>query len=240
MDKRTFIKISSTAATGLVLSPIIGSCVSSSPKTNSQLVTFELPNLPYPFEALEPHIDKMTMEIHHGKHHVGYVNNLNKAKAGTSFDSLPIETLLERLHSTSDSSALRNNAGGHYNHSLFWSLMKPNANVSNEPSGKISEAINSSFGSFAKFKETFINTAKGVFGSGWTWLIVKDKKLMITSTPNQDNPLMVNLVHETGKPVLALDVWEHAYYLKYQNRRPDYIEAFFNVINWEEVAKRLV
>jgi Fe-Mn family superoxide dismutase len=239
MDKRTFIKISSTAATGLVLSPIIGSCVSSKPITNAQPITFELPNLPYPFEALEPHIDKMTMEIHHGKHHAGYVNNLNKAKAGTSFDNLPIETLLERLHSSSESSALRNNAGGHYNHQLFWSLMKPNSSANNEPSGKIGEAINASFGSFAKFKESFINTAKGVFGSGWTWLIVKDKKLTITSTPNQDNPLMVNLVHEIGKPILALDVWEHAYYLKYQNRRPDYIEAFFNIINWDEVAKRL-
>ncbi len=196
-------------------------------------MSFKLPDLPYAHEALEPHIDRQTMEIHHGKHHNGYTNNLNNAIAGTDLENETIENILAK---GTDNPAIRNNGGGFYNHSLFWSIMSPNGG--GEPSGELADAINSAFGSFEEFKDVFSKAAGTRFGSGWAWLCVeKGGKVQVCSTPNQDNPLMPNIGCE-GHPILGLDVWEHAYYLKYQNRRPDYINAFFNVINWDEVAKR--
>lgn len=195
-------------------------------------MAFELPKLPYAFNALEPHIDAKTMEIHHGKHHQAYVTNLNNAIAGTDAEKLSIEEICKNISKYSP--AVRNNGGGHYNHSLFWTIMAPNAG--GNPTGAIAEAINSTFGSFDKLKEEFNKAAIGRFGSGWAWLIKHDGKLIITSTPNQDNPLM-DIAEVKGTPVLGLDVWEHAYYLNYQNRRPDYAAAFWNVVNWNEVNK---
>jgi superoxide dismutase, Fe-Mn family len=196
-----------------------------------------LPPLPYAFDALEPHIDAQTMQIHHGKHHQAYVNNLNAAleKAPQSADA-SLESLLAGINSVPDAvrGAVRNNGGGHWNHSLFWTLMGPNAG--GEPSGALGDAIKSSFGDFAKFKEQFAAAGTGRFGSGWAWLVRDGGKLAITSTPNQDNPLMDGKA--AGDILLGLDVWEHAYYLKYQNRRPDYITAWWNVVNWAEVSKR--
>ncbi|MEO0273180.1 MAG: superoxide dismutase [candidate division WOR-3 bacterium] len=195
---------------------------------------FTLPNLPYPFNALEPHIDARTMEIHHGKHHNAYVTNLNNAIAGTEADNLTIEEICKNV--SKYPVAVRNNGGGHYNHSLFWTIMAPNAGGA--PTGALADAINATFGSFDEFKNKFSAAAAGRFGSGWAWLIVDaDKKLQITSTPNQDNPLM-DVAEVKGTPILGLDVWEHAYYLHYQNRRPDYIAAWWNVVNWNEVSKR--
>lgn len=196
-------------------------------------MAFELPALPYAKDALEPHIDAQTMEIHHDKHHAGYTNKLNAAIEGTDLENKSIKDILKNV--SKHGTAVRNNGGGFYNHALFWEVMGPNGGGA--PSGALADAINQAFGSFDGFKEQFAKAAAGRFGSGWAWLIVKDGKLMITSTPNQDNPLM-DVADEKGTPILGLDVWEHAYYLKYQNRRPDYIEAFFNVINWDEVAKR--
>ena len=185
-------------------------------------MAFELPKLNYSFDALEPHIDAKTMEIHYGKHHNGYTNNLNNAISGTELESKTIEEILKNLDL--DNMALRNNAGGYFNHNLFWEIMGPNCG--GNPSGEISEAINSNFNSFENFKEEFKKAAATRFGSGWAWLcVLGDGKLEICSTPNQDNPLMENSCG--GNPILCLDVWEHAYYLNYQNRRPDYIEAFF-------------
>ena len=196
-------------------------------------MAFELPNLPYDYNALEPHIDAQTMEIHHSKHHAGYTKKLNAAIEGTDLASKSIEDLLANHV---DNTAVRNNGGGFWNHKLFWEVMSPNGG--GEPSGDIANAINEQFGSFDKFKEEFSNAAATRFGSGWAWLCVhKGGKLEICSTPNQDNPLMPNSGCD-GEPILGLDVWEHAYYLKYQNKRPDYINAFFNVINWDEVNKR--
>ena len=196
-------------------------------------MAFELPKLNYSFDALEPHIDAKTMEIHYGKHHNGYTNNLNNAISGTELESKTIEEILKNLDL--DNMALRNNAGGYFNHNLFWEIMGPNC-VGN-PSGEISEAINSNFNSFENFKEEFKKAAATRFGSGWAWLcVLGDGKLEICSTPNQDNPLMENSCG--GNPILCLDVWEHAYYLNYQNRRPDYIEAFFSLINWDEVNSK--
>lgn len=196
-------------------------------------MSFELPDLPYEKSALEPHIDAQTMEIHHDRHHKGYTDKLNDAIKGTDMEGKSIEEILK--HVSKSSTAVRNNGGGYYNHSLFWKMMSPDGG--GKPSGKLAEAIDSSFGSFDKFKEEFSSAAGGRFGSGWAWLIVKDGKLQITSTPNQDNPIM-DIAETKGTPILGLDVWEHAYYLKYQNKRPDYISAFFNVINWDEVSKR--
>ena len=196
-----------------------------------------LPPLPYDFAALEPHIDAKTMEIHHGKHHQAYVTNLNTAlDKAPEFKDKPLDDLLKGLNKVPESvrAAVRNNGGGHWNHSLFWVLMAPKAG--GEPSGALAKAISDTFGSFAKFKEQFAAAGVGRFGSGWAWLLNDGGKLSITSTPNQDNPLM-----EGKRPkdvLLGLDVWEHAYYLKYQNRRPDYIAAWWNVVNWEEVSKR--
>lgn len=195
-------------------------------------MAFELPKLPYATDALEPSIDTKTMEIHHGKHHAGYTANLNNAISGTALEGKSIETILASVGSASG--AVRNNGGGFYNHSLFWTVMAPNAG--GNPTGELASAIDASFGSFDAFKDAFSKSAATRFGSGWAWLIVVDGKLQVTSTPNQDNPLM-DIAEVKGAPVLALDVWEHAYYLNYQNRRPDYINAFFNVVNWEKVAE---
>jgi Fe-Mn family superoxide dismutase len=197
-------------------------------------MAFTLPALPYAFNALEPHIDARTMEIHHGKHHNTYVTNLNNAVAGTDAEKLSIEEICKNI--SKYPAPVRNNGGGHYNHSMFWTILGPNAG--GQPSGALADAINSAFTSFDEFKTKFAAAATGRFGSGWAWLI-KDSsgKLQITSTPNQDNPLM-DVAEAKGSPVLGLDVWEHAYYLNYQNRRPDYIAAFWNVVNWNEVAKR--
>lgn len=197
-------------------------------------MAFKLPDLPYAYNALEPHIDEATMRVHHDKHHAGYTNNLNKAIEGTDLDSESIEDLLAKVSTLS--AAIRNNGGGYYNHSLFWKVMSPDGG--GEPTGALAEAINKAFGSFEAFKDEFSKAASSRFGSGWAWLSVTGDGLKVSSTPNQDNPLMdVNTNGSGGTPILGLDVWEHAYYLKYQNRRPDYIEAFFNVVNWDEVAK---
>lgn len=196
-------------------------------------MAFELPALPYATDALEPHIDERTMSIHHGKHHAGYTSKLNAAIAGTDHEGKSIENILGNLDM--DNKAVRNNGGGYYNHSLFWSVMSPDGG--GHPSGALSDAIDSAFGSFENFKEKFSTAAKGQFGSGWAFLCKKDGALEVCGTPNQDNPLMPG-VGCGGTPILGLDVWEHAYYLNYQNRRPDYVEAFFNVINWDEVSKR--
>ncbi|GAA4310677.1 superoxide dismutase [Compostibacter hankyongensis] len=196
-------------------------------------MAFSLPDLPYASDALEPHIDKTTMEIHHDKHHGAYVANLNKAIAGTELENKKLEEILATV--SKHPAAVRNNAGGHYNHSLFWEQLAPNAGGA--PQGKLADAINTVWGSFDAFKEEFAKAAAGRFGSGWAWLGVKDGKLNICSTPNQDNPLM-DVADCQCTPLLGLDVWEHAYYLKYQNRRPDYIAAFWNVVNWDAVAKR--
>lgn len=196
------------------------------------MAKFELPALPYDFNALEPNIDPRTMEIHHGKHHAGYVAKLNTAVEGTDLEGKSLEELLANA---SANTAVRNNGGGHWNHSLFWTVMSPNGG--GEPNGDLAEAINSEFGSFEDFKKKFSDAAATRFGSGWAWLVVSDSKLVVTSTPNQDNPLM-DVADMKGTPILGLDVWEHAYYLNYQNRRPDYISSWWNVVNWDEVAKR--
>jgi|SRR5690606_8193623 len=197
-------------------------------------MAFELPQLPYDFNALEPHIDAQTMQIHHGKHHNAYVTNLNAAVAGTDAEKLDIVEICKNISKYSP--AVRNNGGGHYNHSLFWTIMGPNKG--GEPTGALADAISKQFGSFEEFKTQFNQAAATRFGSGWAWLCVKDDKtLCVCSTPNQDNPLM-DVSECKGTPILGLDVWEHAYYLNYQNRRPDYINAFWNVVNWDEVAKR--
>ena len=204
-------------------------------------MAFTLPALPYAFNALEPHIDARTMEIHHGKHHNAYVTNLNNAVAGKPEETLSIEEICKNI--SKYPIAVRNNGGGHYNHSLFWTSMA--ANAGGAPTGALADAINAAFGTFDEFKTKFNAAAAGRFGSGWAWLI-KDAsgKLAITSTPNQDNPLMdlptgqAGVAEVKGTPLLGLDVWEHAYYLNYQNRRPDYCAAFWNVVNWSEVAKR--
>jgi Fe-Mn family superoxide dismutase len=197
------------------------------------MAKFELPALPYGYDALEPYIDKMTMEIHHGKHHGGYVSKLNAAVEGTDLEGKSLEELLKGV--SKHSAAVRNNGGGHFNHSLFWTIMKKGGG--GKPSGDLSSALNSAFGSFDDFKKQFSNAAATRFGSGWAWLIVQNGKLAICSTPNQDNPLM-DVSESKGTPILGLDVWEHAYYLKYQNKRPEYIENWYNLINWDEVASR--
>ena len=194
-------------------------------------MSFKLPELNYSYDALEPHIDAKTMEIHHSKHHNGYTTNLNNAIEGTEMQNQSIEEICKSENLTG---AVRNNGGGYYNHCLFWDILSPNGG--GEPKDEVGEAINSSFGSFENFKNEFAKAAATRFGSGWAWLCVKNGALDICSTANQDNPLMLDQCG--GTPILALDVWEHAQYLNYQNRRPDYINAFFNVINWEEVNKR--
>lgn len=248
MEKRTFLK------SGLLLLPgSIDSLFASlqnrsknhacgnrpcySPPKMRRTTPFTLPPLPYEVAALEPHIDKMTMEIHHDRHHNAYVTNLNDGVKGTVYADYELEDIVARITGSDADKKIRNNGGGHWNHTFFWQSMAPGGGGT--PQGTLATAINTQFGSYDKFKEQFSNAAKGVFGSGWAWLCVgADKKLFISSTPNQDNPLMLQIVKQTGIPVLGLDVWEHAYYLKYQNKRPDYITAFFNVINWKEAGMR--
>lgn len=196
-------------------------------------MAFTLPALPYAHDALEPHIDTLTMQIHHGKHHQAYVDNLNKALAGTEGENKTIEEIMANI--STYPMAVRNNGGGHYNHSLFWSILGPNAGGT--PTGELADAINSTFGSYDALVEKMSTAGVTRFGSGWSWLLVKDGKLEVSSTPNQDNPLM-DIAEVKGTPILGIDVWEHAYYLNYQNRRPDYLKAIWNVINWDAVSAR--
>lgn len=196
-------------------------------------MAFTLPALPYSHDALEPYVDTLTMQIHHGKHHQAYVDNLNKALVGTEYETKPLDEIIANAGSIS--AAVRNNGGGHWNHSFFWEILGPGTGGS--PTGKLSDAINAAFGSFDEFKTKFAQAGIGRFGSGWAWLIQKEGKLEISSTPNQDNPLM-DVAEVKGTPILGVDVWEHAYYLKYQNKRPDYLAAIWNVINWEKVAAK--
>jgi Fe-Mn family superoxide dismutase len=225
MNKRTFLKASALLGVASFVEP---SFAWSAPKE-----TFTLPPLPYATDALEPNIDKMTMEIHHGKHHQAYVTNLNKAVEGTPLASMKLEEIIKTAGK--QTAAVRNNGGGHWNHSFFWKILGPKG--AGKPSGKLAAAIESELGGFDKFKTDFGKAATDRFGSGWAWLNVDSKgKLFISSTPNQDNPLM-DVAEKKGKPVIGLDVWEHAYYLKYQNKRADYVTAFWNVLNWDEAEK---
>lgn len=202
-------------------------------RIKQNIMSYELPTLPYDYDALEPSIDAKTMEIHHTKHHQGYTNKFNSAIEGTDLEDQAIEEIFSSV--SEHSTAVRNNGGGFYNHSLFWSILAPNAG--GNPTGDLAEAIDNAFGSFEAFKEEFASAAGGRFGSGWAWLIVNaEGDLEITSTPNQDNPLM-DVADVQGTPILGLDVWEHAYYLNYQNRRPDYISSFWNVVNWDQVSE---
>jgi Fe-Mn family superoxide dismutase len=196
-------------------------------------MAYTLPELPYAYDALEPHIDARTMEIHHTKHHQAYINKVNEAIAGTDLEKKTVEQLISNLNAVPENirGVVRNNGGGHANHSLFWTIMS--AKGGGSPTGALQAAIDAELGGFAKFKEAFSGAAATRFGSGWAWISLSNGKLLVESTPNQDSPLM-----EGRTPILGLDVWEHAYYLKYQNRRPDYVAAFFNIINWEEVARR--
>jgi len=232
LKKSALLTVAGLAA-GTVLPTSFGSVATAESIPVNPEGQFSLPSLPYAYDALEPHIDKMTMEINHTKHHQAYVNNLNKAceegKISASLDDLV-------KNASKYPTAVRNNGGGHWNHSFFWKLMK--AGGGGAPSGKVAEAINASFGSFDEMKNKFNDAAKSRFGSGWAWVVKSSDKLMIGSTPNQDNPLM-DISELKGKPVLGLDVWEHAYYLKYQNKRPDYIAAWWNLVHWDEVGKNI-
>lgn len=247
MKKREFLKTAGILAVGSLILPL-AACGDTTEQesngeetTDNQALSFSLPDLPYAANALEPVIDQKTMEIHHGKHHAGYVKKLNAALEGDALatKATNLVDLLGRVEDKEAHLGIRRNGGGHFNHSLFWNIMKPNGGGA--PSGKLAEAINAAFGDFASFKESFIQAALGRFGSGWAWLCVGvDKKLFITDTPNQDNPLMKNIVEKTGMPIFGIDVWEHAYYLNYQNERKRYVESFFQVVNWEEVDKRML
>lgn len=241
-SRRDFLKKSATLAIGTLAATSIASDLFSSPVHSPEEVglseagKFSLPALPYGYDALEPHIDKLTMEIHHSKHHQAYVSNLNKALETADASLIGATPSLEDLFSKIDKlpAAIRNNGGGHYNHSLFWTLMSPASTAENKPAGKLADAINATFTSFDEFKKQFADAASKRFGSGWAWLVTKNGKLSISSTANQDNPLMnLDSVEIKGTPVLALDVWEHAYYLKNQNRRADYINSWWNVVNWK-------
>ncbi len=236
MNRRKFIYSVAAISAASAIEPFAKSIYNISNKNERSkniMAKFELPALPYSYDALEPYIDKMTMEIHHDKHHAAYVNNLNKAVEGTEMATKTLDELV--MNVSKYPMAVRNNGGGHWNHSLFWLLMKKNGG--GEPTGPLADAIKSSFGSFGEFKTQFSNAGATRFGSGWAWLVVQNGKLVIGSTPNQDNPLM-DVSDLKGTPVLGLDVWEHAYYLKYQNKRPEYIENWWNVINWAEASKR--
>jgi Fe-Mn family superoxide dismutase len=248
-SRRDFIKKSAAMALGTIAATTFINKAMASTSTENEFVEdaiiedgkFTLPALPYAYEALEPHIDKMTMEIHHDKHHKAYVDNLNKALETVDAKILTgtptFENIFENVAKLPP--AIRNNAGGHYNHTMFWTLMKPNGG--GEPKGKLADAIKISFTSFDEFKKQFADASMKRFGSGWAWLVVSDGKLKISSTANQDNPLMkLDTVEVKGTPVLALDVWEHAYYLKNQNRRADYIASFWNVVNWDECERLFV
>jgi Fe-Mn family superoxide dismutase len=224
------------AKTGLILNTFLFCLILASfSHKPTKPMAFELPKLAYAYHALEPHIDAMTMEIHHSRHHQTYVNNLNAAIAGSDAEKMSIEDICKNI--SKFSIAVRNNGGGHYNHTFFWEIIGPNAG--GEPKGALAEAINKKFGSFAAFKEEFTKAALGRFGSGWAWLVVDGGELKIGSTANQDNPLMdIADVTIKGTPILGIDVWEHAYYLKYQNKRPDYVAAFWNVVNWDVVGAK--
>lgn len=232
MNRQDFFK--TIAGSALLVSSM--EAVATSPESaelnaKPELYPFKQKALPYKFEALEPSIDKLTMEIHYGKHHMAYINNLNNALKGTENEKTPLTDLI--LNAGKYSDAIRNNAGGHWNHTFFWEILGPGKGGA--PKGKLAAAINAQFGSFEKFKEEFAKTATTRFGSGWAWLVKQNGKLVIGSTPNQDNPLM-NVSTLKGVPILGLDVWEHAYYLKYQNKRPDYISAFWNVVDWDKAG----
>ncbi len=236
MKRRNFIKngIITTAGIGVLGSETLMACASAKKMYIGD--EFTLPKLPYAYDALEPYIDKMTMEIHHTKHHQAYITNLNKALTGKEKTGTNIAAICKNI-STFNSDPIRNNAGGHFNHSFFWEIMKPAPTT--KPSGDLENAINAAFGSFDKMKETFNDAAIKRFGSGWAWLVLDDKgKLQIGSTPNQDNPIM-DVSTFKGEPLLGLDVWEHAYYLKYQNKRKDYAEAWWNLVNWEKVSEKM-
>jgi Fe-Mn family superoxide dismutase len=236
MKRRKFIYSVAALSAASTLNPFAKNIINLSNKNerrNTIMGKFELPKLPYSYDALEPFIDKMTMEIHHTKHHNGYVNNLNAAVEGTDLAGKSLEEIFKGV--SKHPVAVRNNGGGHWNHSLFWTIMKKGGGST--PDGALADAINSAFGSFDTFKDQFSKAGATRFGSGWAWLAVQNGKLAVGSTPNQDNPLM-DVSDFKGTPILGLDVWEHAYYLKYQNRRPEYIENWWNTINWQEVAKR--
>ncbi|BDS10618.1 superoxide dismutase [Aureispira anguillae] len=245
MKKRDFLKTSAILTMGAMITPLV-SCENKpqdQPSTPSkeqaptQTTLFELPKLTYAFDALEPHIDARTMEIHHGKHHAGYTKKFNKALEGSNWANKPLTEIMAGVQDQDSDLGLRNNGGGYYNHKLFWEVIGPNKG--GEPTAELADAITQSFGSFENFSTAFKDAAKNRFGSGWAWLIKTPAgKLAVTDTPNQDNPLMVNLVEQAGTPILGLDVWEHAYYLHYQNKRSDYINAFFSLINWEAVAQK--
>jgi Fe-Mn family superoxide dismutase len=232
-DRRSFVKLSIAA----------GAAAAATPSAMAQDASFSLPKLPYAFNALEPHIDAKTMEIHHGKHHQAYIDNLNKAIAANDYlKGKTLEAIVGGLPAVKDDAVrttLRNNGGGHWNHSFFWEIMAP-AGKGGEAGAELAAAIKSAFGSLDDLKKAFNEAATKRFGSGWAWLIVQDKKLKVVSTPNQDNPLMKEIVPDSdfGAPILGLDVWEHAYYLRYQNKRPDYIAAFYRVVHWAEVERR--
>ncbi|GAB6282001.1 MAG: superoxide dismutase SodA [Ignavibacterium sp.] len=233
MERRKFISALGILPIGFYLNKFNNNSLTTKTIWRKNIMAkFELPKLPYAYDALEPYIDKMTMEIHHTKHHSAYVNNLNNAIAGTDAENKSLEEIIANV--SKYPVAVRNNGGGHFNHSLFWTLMKPNGGGT--PSGAVSDAINGAFTSFDEFKKQFAAAAMGRFGSGWAWLVVSNGKLVITSTPNQDNTLM-DLAEVKGTPILGLDVWEHAYYLKYQNKRNEYIENWWNVVNWDKVAE---
>jgi len=238
MKKRDFLRLSGTVAVGTMMIPMI-SCKTGDKDSNGEAkkvsqMEFELPDLPYGYAALAPAIDEQTMKIHHGKHHAGYVRKLNAALAESKgYEGNSLEEILAKVDPSE--TGIRNNGGGHYNHSLFWNIMSPDGG--GEPSSDLAAAISADFGSFSEFRSAF-TAAAGLFGSGWAWLIVTNEgQLAVCSTPNQDNPLMKNVSETTGQPILGLDVWEHAYYLNYQNRRSDYIDQFFSLIDWGTVEK---
>lgn len=250
MKKREFLRTTGILALGAMVAPLV-SCNEPTTTENendinkdksenlgAEPVSFELPKLEYAFDALAPYIDAQTMEIHHDKHHAGYTKKFNKALAEAKVSGKTLEEILTGLQDNDSDTNLRNNGGGYYNHKLFWSIMGPNAG--GEPTGALAEAINGTFDSFENFANQFKNAAATQFGSGWAWLCVgEDRKLFVSSTPNQDNPLMKGLTEKAGTPIMGLDVWEHAYYLNYQNRRKEYINAFFNVVRWDRVTENL-
>jgi Fe-Mn family superoxide dismutase len=248
MKKREFLKTSAVLSAGLFISPLFSACDDSRTTTDTsddasnepgKQLLVQLPELNYAYDALEPYIDAKTMEIHHSKHHAGYTKKFKAALEASSLENTSIETLFHNLGEDASDLSLRNNGGGYYNHALFWESIGPNKG--GQPTGKIKQSIEQSFGSFDNFAANFKDAAAKRFGSGWAWLIQNDKgSLQVVDTPNQDNPLMQQLVETNGQPILGLDVWEHAYYLKYQNRRKEYINAFFNLIDWERINSRLL
>jgi Fe-Mn family superoxide dismutase len=236
MDRRNFVLKTGVAVLGLTAAP--GLVSGKTAETAAAHGHFELPKLGFAYNALEPHLDAQTMEIHYSKHHAGYVTNLNNALHGHPMGSMGLNEMLKNLTPDASNAAVRNNAGGHINHSLFWKILAPGG--ANRPTGTVADAINAQFGSYEEFANQFGTAATKVFGSGWVWLSVDaENKLFISTTPNQDNPLMARIAEKPGRPVLGLDVWEHAYYLKFQNRRKEYIDAFMGLINWDSVAANM-